>query len=82
MNQMTEPTKELVSKDQKATSLWTLGCPELIIPVVIFLTSLAKNFLIQKDRYAMLSWSVFALEIKIKRTFALLLYERFPSSLN
>ena len=35
--------------DQKATSLWTLGCHKPVIPVVTFLTPLASNFEGLKD---------------------------------
>ncbi|KAM3725027.1 hypothetical protein ACO02O_11629 [Dirofilaria immitis] len=46
MNQMSEPAEEPTSKDQKATSLWALGCHKPVIPVVTFLTPLARNLLI------------------------------------
>ncbi|KAM3727467.1 hypothetical protein ACO02O_04129 [Dirofilaria immitis] len=38
--------EEPTSKDQKATSLWALGCHKPVIPVVTFLTPLARNLLI------------------------------------
>ena len=47
------PQPEPMLKDQKATSLWTLGCHKPVITVIIFLASLApkKMFCGDFDRH-------------------------------
>jgi len=59
-----------------------LGCHKPVVPVAIFLTPLAWNSQVPKDRWATLSRSVFILKIKIMWAFALLLSARFPFSLS